>query len=362
MTGAMLAPLGLGRACLAVFAGHLTGGLLLLLAGSLGGKYRRNAMGCTRVAFGERGGKFFAGLNFCQLLGWTAAVTAAGAAAAQKICPPVSAQVWIFGIAGMMMLWNVLGAKHLQVWNSIAVAALFILTLFAGCMIWGGKTAAAGSSATLSFGNALELSIAMPVSWLPLIADYTYDSPRPKLAGAVCASVYSVISCWMYLLGLGAALYAGSGNAMQVLAEAGWGLTALSVVIFSSVVTAFLDVYSSGMTMRNLLPRLSPEKTGAAVCFAGAALALAGKMEHFESFLYWIGSVFAPMTVVQIFDAWLGGGRHRTKVNLALWCAGFACYRMLLYCRLPCGSTVPTVIFTGILCSGVYCVIRLRER
>lgn len=50
------------------------------------------------------------------------------------------------------------------------------------------------------FGAAVELSVAMPLSWLPLISDYTCEAKEPVKAAAVSAVTYGIVSCWIWQL------------------------------------------------------------------------------------------------------------------------------------------------------------------
>ena len=43
---------------------------------------------------------------------------------------------------------------------------------------------------SLTFGAAVELAVAMPLSWLPLISDYTRDAEKPTQATWVSVLVY----------------------------------------------------------------------------------------------------------------------------------------------------------------------------
>ncbi len=61
----------------------------------------------------------------------------------------------------------------------------------------------------MTFGAAVELAVAMPLSWLPLISDYTRDAEKPVQATWVSVIVYGLVSCWMYVIGMGAAIFTG---------------------------------------------------------------------------------------------------------------------------------------------------------
>ena len=49
----------------------------------------------------------------------------------------------------------------------------------------------------------------MPLSWLPLISDYTREAAKPVRATAVSVITYSIVSIFMYTIGMGAALFDG---------------------------------------------------------------------------------------------------------------------------------------------------------
>ena len=55
----------------------------------------------------------------------------------------------------------------------------------------------------MTFGAAVELAVAMPLSWLPLISDYTREAEKPFAATFTSVFVYSVVSIFMYMIGMG---------------------------------------------------------------------------------------------------------------------------------------------------------------
>ena len=370
MTGALLAPLGFWRAVSAILIGHVIGCALLFGAGWIGAKHNLCAMESAQLSFGRRGGRFFAVLNLLQLVGWAAVMISAGAHSACGMAAALPMWGWAVIIGGLLMIWNVLGIRHLNVINTVAVSGLFVLSLVMGWIVFRGEGAETAVSGGLTFGQGLELSIAMPLSYLPLIADYTCGAKRPRLAGGVCAGVYFTISCWMYFLGLGAALYAGGADVAGIFTRAGLGLPALLIVVFSAVTSSFLDVYSSGMSVKSLVPQSRPKVTGGIVCVVGVLIAIFSNTAVFEQFLYLIGSVFAPMIVVQIADVVfcpVGGasGKMFGWKNLILWSLGFLLYRILLHFDPPCGSSIPVIVFTAIACCvvhGLSAILRAGER
>ena len=196
ITGTYFAPLGFGKGLLAVIIGHIIGCTMLFLAGLIGGRTRRSAMETVKMSFGSKGGIFFSALNVLQLVGWTAIMIYGGALAANGIFG-AGRWVWCLVIGGLIILWILIGIKNLGKVNTVAMAALFVLTLILCKIIFFDGSELPISEESMSFGAAVELSVAMPLSWLPLISDYTREAEKPVAATAASAVVYGIISCWM---------------------------------------------------------------------------------------------------------------------------------------------------------------------
>ena len=211
LSGTYLAPLGFGKGLLSIFAGHIIGCFLLFLAGCIGGKRRMSAMETATLSFGNRGAFLFAALNVLQLVGWTAIMIYDGALAANGALS-CGRWIWALVIGGLIILWISIGIQSLGKVNVIAMSALFILTVILSAVIFRKGDLSAPAAGGMSFGAAMELSVAMPLSWLPLISDYTREAEEPVKASAWSAAVYGLVSCWMYIIGMGAALLTGTGD------------------------------------------------------------------------------------------------------------------------------------------------------
>lgn len=348
-TGAMLAPLGFQTAAFAIVLGHLVGFLLLFATGLIGAKTNLSAMAGTAPVFGPLGAKYFAFMNVLQLIGWTAVMIIGGARSVASLGIG-NISLWTIAIGVMVLIWILLGLQHLGKLNNLAVLLLFVLTLMMSTVIFkaGAQTVSEGQ---MSFGLAFELSVAMPLSWLPLIADYTRQGGRQKRLSLVSAGAYTLGSTWMYLIGLGAALYVGSADVTVILGAAGLGLVAVLIVILSTVTTTFLDVYSAGESAKVLIERFSIKQMAAAVTVIGTLVALFTPIESYQSFLYWIGSVFAPMVAILLTNHYgkLTCDKPQYKINCALWLVGFVLYRQFIALETPLGATVPVMLVIGIL-------------
>ena len=305
LTGTAFAPLGMARGFAAILLGHLIGGALMLLAGLIGGRTGRSAMETVKMSFGQKGGLLFAFLNVVQLLGWTAIMIYDGALAVGGIFP-VGHWVWCLVIGGLIVLWVLVGVTDLGWINRVSMAALFLLTLvLCKVIFFDGAPSTAALGEAMTFGAAVELAVAMPLSWLPLISDYTSQAEKPAQATLVSVAVYGLVSCWMYVIGMGAAIYTGESDIAVIMVKAGLGAAALVILILSTVTTTFLDAWSAGISAQSLSEKLSGKWVAVAVTAAGIAGAILFPMDDITGFLYFIGSVFAPMIAIQIADSFL---------------------------------------------------------
>ncbi|HIZ75231.1 MAG TPA: putative hydroxymethylpyrimidine transporter CytX [Candidatus Mediterraneibacter stercoravium] len=354
LTGTYLAPLGFGRGLAAVLIGHVIGCLMMFFAGLIGARNRKSAMETVKLSFGQKGGLLFAVLNVLQLVGWTGIMIYDGALAANSTFG-AGAWVWCIVIGALIILWIAVGVTNLGRINTIAMAALFLLTIvLCRVIFFGGAGAGTVSGETMSFGAAVELSVAMPLSWLPVISDYTREAEKPVKATAVSVIVYGLVSCWMYIIGMGAAVYTGESDIAVIMVKAGLGIAGLIIIIFSTVTTTFLDAYSAGVSSESVFPKLKGGHVGIAVTVIGTVAAILFPMDDITDFLYLIGSVFAPMIAVQITDTFIlkkdsGGNRFNWK-NLIIWLIGFILYRWLMTVDIPVGNTLPDMLTVIIIC------------
>ena len=366
LTGTYFAPLGFSKGLLAIIIGHIIGCTMLFLAGVIGGKTRRSAMETVKMSFGEKGGIFFSFLNVLQLVGWTAIMIYDGALAANGVLNTGN-WVWCLVIGALIVLWIFIGITNLGKINTIAMAALFILTLVLSKLIFfdGGAALAIGEEA-MSFGAAVELSVAMPLSWLPLISDYTREAKEPVKATAVSSVVYGLVSCWMYVIGMGAAIYTGESDIAQIMVKAGLGIAGLLIIVFSTVTTTFLDAYSAGISSESVFSKINGKYAAIAVTIIGTIAAIVYPMDNITDFLYLIGSVFAPMIAIQIADFFLlkrtdSLGEAVDMTNAVIWVIGFVLYRILMRIDIPVGNTLPDMVITILICMIVRNVVKSKK-
>lgn len=364
LTGTYFASLGFLKGLLAIVLGHIVGCVLLFLAGMIGAKTQKSAMDTVKISFGTKGGIFFAILNILQLFGWTGIMIYDGASATQGILP-IGHFIWCIVIGGLILVWILIGVKNLGKLNVIAMSALFLMTIILSFIIFKGGTAFDKGDNSMSFGAAMELSIAMPLSWLPLISDYTKEAKEPVKATAASSIVYGFVSIWMYIIGMSAALFTMESDIAKILLKAGLGIMGLFIVVLSTVTTTFLDVYSAGVSTESIFSKIKSKWVAVAVTLIGTLGAIVLPMDDITGFLYLIGSVFAPMIAIQIADFFILKISNDKKMfsikNIIIWVTGFIIYRILMKFDTPIGSTIPSMLITIFISVAVSNVFKIDK-
>ncbi|WP_409336735.1 putative hydroxymethylpyrimidine transporter CytX [Eubacterium sp. F2] len=354
LTGTYFAGLGFKKALLAILLGHLIGGVMMLLAGLIGGFEEKSAMETVSMSFGTVGCKLFAILNVLQLLGWTAIMTYDGAVSAQSIFH-MGVWFWALIMGVLILIWILVGVTNLGKLSLVSMVLLLILSVILFKLVFfSGNSMGKVSAGTLTFGGAVELAVSMPLSWLPLISDYTREAEKPAAAAAASVVTYSIVSVFMFVIGMGASLFTGETNIAVIMTKAGLGIAGLLIVILSTVTTTFLDAYSAGVSSVTVYHKINEKHAALIVTIIGTAGAMMFNMDNITNFLYFIGSVFAPMIAVQAADYFIlkrADCEDRfNRVNLIVWLIGFILYRWLMTVNTPVGNTLPDFVITMVIC------------
>jgi purine-cytosine permease-like protein len=102
---------------------------------------------------------------------------------------------------------------------------------------------------------------------------------------------------------------------------------------------AFADVYSTAVSLQNLLPGASQRLLIVVVAATATAGAIAISLGNYLTFLFLLGSVFVPLFGVLLAD-WVARGSHYSEADifeapalrwppLAAWALGFCLYQWL---------------------------------
>ncbi len=353
VAGTFLVPaLSLRDALIAVAVGGLVGNAMLGLGGVIGAQARVPAMVLLRAPLGQRGSYLATALNVAQNLGWAIfellIIATAAAALSERVFGFREKWLWtvLFGAAaGLLALLGPI--SFVRQW--VRRFALWLVLASLGYLTWwtidgadlGAIWARPGEGGR--FWDGVDLMIAMPASWLPLIADYTRFSRNGRAAFLGSSVGYLIPNAALYALGALLVLSRGIADSTELMTTiaasgvaAGLALLALTV---DETDEAFANVYSTAVSLQNVLPGV-PQRLLIAVAAAAATVgALTITWAEYETFLFLLGSFFVPLFGVLLADWLLAGARYsRADVfqapafrleQIAAWLAGFALYQWL---------------------------------
>ncbi len=362
--GAFLVPgLSLGMALAAIVTGSVLGALLLAAAGVVGADTGLSAMGTLRLALGARGAAVPAVLNAVQLVGWGAfeiiAMRDAADALARQTFGLSNPLAWTV-LFGALATWLAFMGPVSFVRRFLRAWGLWLLLGGAGWLTWrllaqhdlAALFAKAGTG-EMSFGAGVDLVVAMPLSWLPLIADYTRFGRSSGRMFRGSAAGYLLANIWFMGLGACYALAAGGGEGLLLtaLAAAGGGI-ALLLIVVDETDNAFADIHSAAVSTATLAP-LRPAHLALAFGALCTLIALVAPLARYEGFLLLIGSVFAPLFGVLLTDHFVvrrrraqAAGAFAWGLNLAgllAWAAGIAAYQGFSRLAPELGATLPAL-------------------
>ena len=373
--GGLLASFGLLAGLGIIGLGHGVGNTPMALGGLIGSRHGVPAIVGTRGALGNRGSTLPAVLNIAQLVGWTGVMLWIGGQAAAGLAGGEgSAQGWIVALGVLTTLWALGGSRVWRRLQRIGVALLLLLSVAMTALAlwtygWRGLLAAP-SAPEMPFMLGLDLVIAMPISWMPLVSDYTRHAAVPGGGIRGTWGGYFLVSSWMYAVGLIAAIATGSGAPeamlMRLMGEHRLWLPAVGIVLLSTATTTFLDIYSNAVSAQSLFPKVGARPLVLLGGVAGTLIALFFDATRFEGFLLFIGAAFCPLFGVVLADYFvLKRGRYVAEdlfrrgrywyvggVNgraMAAWGAGFAIYRWCSVTGFAGGSSIPSMLAAAAL-------------
>lgn len=372
-TGALLAPgLGMSGSMAAILLGTLVGVLLLAAVGVIGSDTGLSSMAALKLSLGSKGAGVPAVLNLLQLVGWGSfeiivmrdAASLLGAGAFSEGSLWASPLLWtvVFGALATLLavsgpltfvrqilrkwgIWLLLAACVWLTFNLVSKADLTALWSRAG-------------DGSMPFAVGFDIAIAMPLSWLPLIADYSRFGKRATAVFGGTALGFFIGNFWLMSLGVAYTLaFAPSGEAnalLLALAGAGMGIPLLLILLDESE-NAFADIHSAAVSSGILL-KAKVEHLALAIGVICTLIACFAPLAQYQNFLLLIGSVFAPLFGVVLVDHFVLRRRRQGVATTGLrwttflaWIGGICTYHLLANLYPDIGATLPALIIAGLL-------------
>jgi NCS1 family nucleobase:cation symporter-1 len=345
LTGALIATTAgsVGLAITAIVIGCGLGAILLGASAVIGASTGAPAMVSLRGLVGRRGSVLPTLLNMAQNVGWATMEiivisTAAAAVLGQSWRWPF---VILAGAAATVMAVRPLGSvrllRKIMVWLVLAASVyLFVQVLLQ-------PRQSIPQDSVLGFWPAVDLAVAGVVSFAPLAADYSRHSQTRKAAFWGASLGYGLAAVAYYALGVFAVVNLGASDVITALVTLPAGAIAIAILLVDEVDEAFANVYSTTMSVHNILPQV--DRRIVAVLIGVTATLLAGLLDfgQYQSFLFLIGSVFVPLYAVAAVDFFVVS-RQRWDVSatsgfraapVIAWACGFAAYQLVYPGTVP---------------------------
>ncbi len=346
--------LSLKQALLATLVGGLIGNAMLGVAALIGADARVPAMVLQRAPLGRRGSYLATSLNVLQCLGWATfeliIIASAASALSDRAFGFEALWFWklLFGaLATALALLGPIGfvrrfVRKFAIWAvaaSIAYLAWWIPAHSDLHGLWSSSGDHDGS-----FFAGMDLIIALSVSWIPLVADYTRFSTGRRAAfwGAGLGYLFPTL----FQFGFGAILvlsHPSISDPVDVLTTIAAGGVASFLALLALTVDetdeAFANVYSTAMSLQNFAPAFSQRALIVGCAVISTAGALSFNLTQYPQFLYLLGAFFVPLFGVLLAD-WIQRGMSYTREDvfggpafrpamIGSWLCGFALYEWL---------------------------------
>jgi putative hydroxymethylpyrimidine transporter CytX len=335
-------PLGVTIAAIGV--GAVVGATLLGLVAAAGARESVPGMVLLRGLLGRRTSWLPTAFNLVQCVGWATFEIVVIAEAASRV---LDAPRWPFvvaaGVLATAMALRPLGVVRVLARYAVWAALAAVVYLFVG-VLREPLPPIEGGGAT-SFWTAADIVIALPVSWLPLAADYTRHARSARAAGVGSALGYGLATVVMFVLGvLALAAYGAAGfDVIDALLAVPLGAVAVLVLVSVELDEAFANLYSTAVSAQNVVARLDRRVLAVAVGAVATLLALSFDIAAYEPFLFLIGAVFVPLAGVLIVTYWTtprgawdtSDSAPARPLLLLPWLAGFVAYQLTLPTYFP---------------------------
>lgn len=361
--GAYLVPaVGTQDALLAIVFGSILGSGLLAWTARLGCHTGLSSAGLMHTVYGPAFARLPVLLNVVQLVGWTTfelVVMRDGTQAILKQVTGTELAAWwptlLWGAVLTVLMMSSMLTLVRQFVSRVGLPLVILSLLwlswhFVGVLQQHGVQAFMERTGNGGMGMlaAIDLVIAMPVSWLPLVADYARHGKNTGSTLRGTWTGYAIANTWCYALGVLVASVSEPGaDLVTALLLAQGGLLALGLILLDELDNAYGDVYSSAVSLSSLNFGLSVRQWGMASALICTVLACVLPMHSLEPFLLMLSSVFVPLYGV-IWGSMARASRLPAKptVTASLWILGVVVFQGIAQLAPQMGSTLPTLLLT----------------
>jgi cytosine permease len=288
----------------------------------------------SRTAFGTRGNLFASIPMWIGCFGWVGVQIAILSFAVQGLLSAYVPDVVIsipvlyivFGI--LMAVFAVYGYQYVVKFEVVAVSLMVLLMLVIIGVLFAEYGIAAmtrpyTTGIPMAWGAAANLTPAASIALFMAAADTSRYARSRKTALWTCMITSFAAFCVVSILGIFAAIVAGTWDPVQVMANMGLTAIGLPFLILASWTTNTLNIYWGGLALTNITNGKIDRRAATFItALAGIAVAIIGvySLNGLINFFTIIGTLLGPVTGIMIADYYLI--RKRSIVVGALLDAG----------------------------------------
>jgi NCS1 family nucleobase:cation symporter-1 len=296
-----------------IILGSVVGSILLGLAGKIGSDNSIPSVVSMRPSFGIYGSYLLTILNILQLIGWaTFEITILSKAASIFTHGFINFYIWsiifgiitiVFGISGPLgiikqwinkfAIWIVYGSTIIMLINLILSSSGLL----------HNTTSLIANNNSFDFFNSLDLVIAMPLSWLPLVSDYNRFAKNSKNAFFGTFIGFTITNILFYLIGV----LLGINDVFEILFAIQtffYGFILL-ILIVDEIDNVFADIFSSAMSFKNIFNKINYKYLVISFTVLSCILSNIIPINQYESFLLLVGALFSPLFTIVLIDYYI---------------------------------------------------------
>ncbi len=332
IVGALLVPaFSWGEAIQINFLGNFIVGILIVLGGYYGTRTGFPSVIMGRHVFGNPLGQWLpTAALLISTLGWYAVMTVlTGMALAEMLGHNLGLFMLPLFIAlvGLLNASTAVAGFHRMRWfNRLMVPLLGVFCVFLALKVFNHMPpVTSGSyqpSGKLSYGAGIDLIIGSFLAGAFAASDFSRYARNNLHNWLGTFPGTFLMSFLLGLLGMYSVIATGEWNPVLVVQNLGMGIPALLFILFANWTTNHNLLYSSGMALLNIFPRLERWKSTIICGVLGTVLALTGIVDYLESWLTLLSYIFAPLLGVVLAELFVVGNKKAAvAINISAFIA-----------------------------------------
>lgn len=325
--GAITAGLTLAQTLTVTVLAFIVGFAIFSLIGIIGQQAGVTTMVASRPAFGIIGSILPALITFIELAGWDSVHIQLAGVLLNNTSRAVfgsGSQVVFSIIVGVIIVTLVMfGSKILKVMEQFLVPAVLLLVIMALYVALGGHSLGSlmhrAGPGHLTPAIGFDAMLISALTWVPMVADYTRFGKIKK--SAFWAAIVGSVPVAFLMNGIGqlSAVSLGSANPIIPMVHHGkvFGLLAFIVVIFATVATAALILYSATISAVSIFTRVPVRAMGAIIGVICILLAVTvNLLGNVINWLNFQGYLLIPLFSIIVVDYFVVNKRFYSSPEL----------------------------------------------